>query len=97
VASTSKDPTIREFDKKKKYNEWQFLYDPSLDRGMLITTPYQPQLQMFGTGPQNLNGPGPSPTPGMGTGAPGTSGSPGVTNPTTSVNPNPPTDTPVQQ
>jgi type II secretory pathway pseudopilin PulG len=97
VASTSKDPTIREFDKKKKYNEWQFLYDPSLDRGMLITTPYQPQLQMFGTGPQNLNGPGPSPTPGMGTGAPGTSGSPGVTNPTTSGNPNQPTDTPVQQ
>jgi len=97
VASTSKDPTIREFDKKKKYNEWQFLYDPSLDRGMLITTPYQPQLQMFGTGPQNLNGPGQNPTPGMGTGAPGTVGSPGVTNPTTSGSPNQPTDTPVQQ
>jgi type II secretory pathway pseudopilin PulG len=96
VASMSKDPTIREFDKKKKYNEWQFLYDPSLDRGMLITTPYQPQLQMFGTGPQNLNGPQ-NPTPGMGTSAPGTGGSPGVTTPTTSGNPTQPTDTPVQQ
>ena len=97
VASTSKDPTIREFDKKKKYSEWQFLYDPTLDRGMLITTPYQPQLQMFGTGPQNLNGPGQSPTPGLGTSAPGTAGSPGVTNPTTSGSPPQPTDTPVQQ
>lgn len=58
VASTSKERTIREFDKKKKYNEWQFVYDPSLDRGFLITTPYQPQLQMFGAGPQNVNGPG---------------------------------------
>ena len=96
VASTSKDPTIREFDKKKKYNEWQFLYDPTMDRGMLITTPYQPQLQMFGTGPQNLNGPQ-NPTPGMGTSAPGTGGSPGVTTPTTSGNPTQPTDTPVQQ
>ena len=98
VASTSKDPTIREFDKKKKYNEWQFLYDPTLDRGMLITTPYQPQLQMFGTGPQNVNGPGGQGlTPGMGAGAPGTMGSPGVTSPTTLGNPNQPTDTPNQQ
>ena len=75
VASTSKRPTIREFDKKKKYNEWSFVYDPSLDRGFLITTPYQPQLQMFGT-PQNLNGPGQNPTPGLGTSAPGTTAPP---------------------
>ncbi len=57
VASLSKDRTIREFDHKTKYNEWQFVYDPTLDRGFLITTPYQPQLQMFGTGPANVNGP----------------------------------------
>jgi type II secretory pathway pseudopilin PulG len=57
VASTSKEKTIREFDHKKKYNEWQFVYDPMLDRGFLITTPYQPQLQQFGMqGVQNLNG-----------------------------------------
>ena len=57
VASLSKDPTIRIFDKKKKYNEWQFVYDPTMDRGMLITTPYQQQLQGFGNmGTPNLNG-----------------------------------------
>jgi type II secretory pathway pseudopilin PulG len=101
VASLSKDPTIREFDKKKKYNEWQFVYDPSMDRGILITTPYQPQLQMFGTGPQNLNGPGGQPmTPGMGTSAPGTgglSGSPSSPTPPPAGNPSQPTDTPVPQ
>jgi type II secretory pathway pseudopilin PulG len=48
VASFSRKETIREFNKKKKYNEWQFLYDPTLDRGGLITTPYQPSLQTFG-------------------------------------------------
>ena len=55
VASTSKDTTIREYDHKKKYNEWQFVYDPTLDQGRLITTPYQPSIQMLG-GQQNLNG-----------------------------------------
>jgi len=48
VASVIKKTTIREFNHKKKYNEWQFLYDPSTDRGGLITTPYQPMLQGFG-------------------------------------------------
>jgi type II secretory pathway pseudopilin PulG len=57
VASFSKEPTIRIFDKKKKYNEWQFVYDPTMDRGLLITTPYQQQLQGFGNvGTPNLNG-----------------------------------------
>jgi type II secretory pathway pseudopilin PulG len=95
VASTSKDSTIREFDKKKKYNEWQFVFDPSLDRGLLISTPYQPQMQMFGTSPQNLNGPGQNPTPGLGTSAPGTIAAPPSNN--TLGNPNQPTDTPNQQ
>jgi hypothetical protein len=58
VASTKKDTTIREYNKKKKYNEWYFIYDPSMDRGGLITTPYQPQTQTaFGQqGIQNQNG-----------------------------------------
>lgn len=56
VASVSKDKSIREYDKKKQYDQWQFVYDPTLDRGFLITTPYQPSLQMFGPGPQNVNG-----------------------------------------
>ena len=57
VASLSKDPTIREFNNKKKYNEWQFVYDPTFDRGFLITTPYQPSLQGLAMqGTTNLNG-----------------------------------------
>ncbi len=45
VASTSKNETIREFNKKNHYNDWQFIYDPGTDRGGLITTPAQPALQ----------------------------------------------------
>jgi type II secretory pathway pseudopilin PulG len=58
VTSLSKETTIREFDKKRKYNEWQFIYDPTMDRGGLITTPYQPQLMTQGIGqtPQSMNG-----------------------------------------
>ena len=56
VASLSKDKTIREFNHKRKYNEWQFLYDPASDRGGLITTPYQ-QLTAFQQAP-NVNGQG---------------------------------------
>jgi len=98
VASFSKDPTIRIFDKKKKYNEWQFVYDPTLDRGLLITTPYQQQIGFGLTGTPNLNNQinGPNATSG------GSGTSPGVqnTNPPASSglgNPNQPTDTPVQQ
>ena len=96
VASFSKDPGIREFDKKKKYSEWQFVYDPTLDRGILITTPYQPMQQMFGMAPQNVNG-AQAPTPGLGTGAPGAP----PQNPVSPTGPTlgnpPPTDTPNQQ
>lgn len=49
VASVSKKTTIREFNHKKKYNEWQFVYDPTADRGGLISTPSQPALQGFGS------------------------------------------------
>ncbi len=45
VASTSKAQTIREFNHKNRYNQWQFIYDPTMDRGGLITTPAQPALQ----------------------------------------------------
>jgi type II secretory pathway pseudopilin PulG len=57
VASLSKEPTIREFNHKKKYKDWVFVYDPAQELGRLITTPYQPQLQGFGQqGTTNLNG-----------------------------------------
>ena len=61
VASTSKDKTIRIFNKKNHYNEWQFIYDPTTDRGGLLTTPNQPSLQ----GATSIQG------------APGTTGAPG--------------------
>jgi hypothetical protein len=70
VASTSKDKTIREFNKKRKYNEWQFVYDPTADRGGLITTPYQPALQTFGA-QQGIG----TPAGQMGQGQPGSSSS----------------------
>ena len=44
VVSTSKEKTIREFNKKNHYNQWQFIYDPSSDRGGLLMTPNQPPL-----------------------------------------------------
>lgn len=45
VVSVSKDKSIRSFNKKEHYNEWQFIYDPSTDRGGLLTTPNQPAPQ----------------------------------------------------
>ena len=45
VASLSKDKTIRVFNKKDHYYQWQFIYDPSTDRGGLLTTPNQPSTQ----------------------------------------------------
>jgi type II secretory pathway pseudopilin PulG len=43
VASLSKDPTIRIYNKKKKYNEWQFIYNPTNDAAnVLLRGPYQP-------------------------------------------------------
>jgi type II secretory pathway pseudopilin PulG len=40
VASTSEQEGIHEFDGKSKYNEWYFVYDPTTDRGGLISGPY---------------------------------------------------------
>ncbi len=58
VASLSKKDTIREFNKKRKYNEWQFVYDPTADRGGLISTPYQPPLQFLSNQPVQNGQPG---------------------------------------
>jgi type II secretory pathway pseudopilin PulG len=58
VASTSKAKTIREFNHKNHYNDWQFIYDPTMDRGGLITTPAQPALQVSAPVQQNSSGPG---------------------------------------
>jgi type II secretory pathway pseudopilin PulG len=66
VASTSKAATIREFNKKNHYDQWQFIYDPASDRGGLLSTPNQPPLQV--AAPNQQNG-----QPGQ----PGTNGLPG--------------------
>ena len=64
VASKSKDKTIREFNKKNHYNDWQFIYDPNTDRGGMLNTPAQPPLQGAA---QNLGGqPGQPGQPGQG-------------------------------
>ncbi len=43
VASKSKDPTIRIYNKKKTYNEWQFIYNPMMDQAnVLLRGPYSP-------------------------------------------------------
>src|SRR5271166_1973643 len=45
VASLSKDPTIRIYNKKKTYDEWQFIYNPLMDRiNVLLRGPYQPTI-----------------------------------------------------
>ena len=43
VESTSKKVSIMEFNGKNHYNEWEFIYDPSIDRGGLIKGPYNGQ------------------------------------------------------
>jgi len=51
VASKSKDPTIRVFNKKKTYDEWQFIYSPTLDRqNTLLRGPYNGQSMLAGDG-----------------------------------------------
>lgn len=50
VASISKNETIREFNNKNHYKDWQFIYSPMMDRGGLITGPFQPQSGGLGGG-----------------------------------------------
>jgi len=64
VASTSKEKSIRIFNKKDHYDQWMFIYDPSSDRGGLLSTPSQPSLQGASTMQQG------------GLGTPGAPGSP---------------------
>jgi type II secretory pathway pseudopilin PulG len=94
VVSASPKDSIREFNHKKKYNEWQFIYDPGTDRGGLLSTPNQPPIQGFGNqnqagqiqqqGNPNGNSFGP---PGGFNSSPQTPGGPGTPPPPTA---NPP-------
>jgi len=83
VASTSKAKTIREFNDKKHYNEWLFIYDPVSDRGGLLNGPAQPNLN---PGAQ----PGAQPGAGPGQGAPNVGAPPQGSPPQPQGLPNPP-------
>lgn len=60
VASVSKDSTIRIYNKKKTYNEWQFVYNPTMERAnVLLRGPYQPTTiggAQVGTPASQMNG-----------------------------------------
>jgi type II secretory pathway pseudopilin PulG len=74
VASTSHDKSIREFNKKNHYNDWQFIFDSSTDRGGLLTGPAQPPL--LGVGGNAGGVPAVQAVPGMGTPAGGPAANP---------------------
>ncbi len=60
VASASKEKTIRIYNKKKTYDEWQFIYNPAMDvQNVLLRGPYQPTTignTNIGTPAGQLNG-----------------------------------------
>jgi type II secretory pathway pseudopilin PulG len=93
VVSTSKEQSIRSFNKKDHYNQWQFIYDPSSDRGGLLMTPNQPPLNINSQNPngQNPNGQPVNGQPGSGmngsTGGFGSQPSPPVQPPAQSAPP----------
>ena len=58
VASISKGRTIREFNHQAHYNQWQFIYDPSTDRGGLIRGPSQPLPSWVQQAPSAPDAPG---------------------------------------
>ena len=75
VASTSKKQSIKELNKKNHYNDWEFVYDPSLDMTMA-----QPGAAA-GVPGQNPLAPG-GQTPGIQPGL-GSPGMPGIQTPAT--------------
>lgn len=96
VASLSKKDTIREFNHKKKYNEWQFIYDPGTDRGGLLMTPNQPQLQGLQQNAPNVNGQ-PNSNLGNGQPPPGMQNNPNLPPNGNLGTPEPPNNPPPQQ
>ncbi|HWR34643.1 MAG TPA: hypothetical protein VN622_02090 [Clostridia bacterium] len=57
VASMSERTGIREFNNKRRYNQWLFVFDPAQDRGGLIKGPYNPLAGAVGATP-GVNMPG---------------------------------------
>jgi type II secretory pathway pseudopilin PulG len=77
VVSKSKKEGFHIYGEKGKYNEWFFIYDPSMDKGQLLVGPYNPKM-FVGTANSGLG----SGTGTTGTGAPGSglSGGTGTSN-----------------
>jgi type II secretory pathway pseudopilin PulG len=77
VASLSKDPTIRIYNKKQKYEEWVFIYSPMMDRvNVLLRGPFNGQTitnPQVGTPAGQIN----QGNQGYGLQAPGVTGQPG--------------------
>lgn len=46
VSSSSERESLRVVADKNHYKDWKFIYDPTFDRGGLITGPYDPKKQM---------------------------------------------------
>lgn len=74
VASTSERESLRIVAEKNHYKDWKFIYDPTFDRGALITGPYDPKKQLGqfagGSGPgQQIGQPIGSQQQGTGTGS----------------------------
>jgi type II secretory pathway pseudopilin PulG len=93
VISTSKKDSIREFNHKKKYSEWQFIYDPATDRGGLLNTPNQPPAQGFGN-QQNVQPGSPNSSPFGAQPGPGNNTGQMNPNPTNTIGPGAPTQPP---
>jgi len=65
VASTSKKQSIKELNKKNHYNDWEFVYDPSLDMAGAVSG-------VMGQNPAGPGGQAPGMQPGLGSpGMPG--------------------------
>lgn len=63
VTSTSEKRSLKAFNDKDHYNEWEFIYDPTMDRGGLIKGPYVPsQMGLGGVVPTGAGGLGQQPT-----------------------------------
>jgi type II secretory pathway pseudopilin PulG len=62
VASVSEAKGFHEYNQKSQYKQWLFVYDPSQDRGALITGPYNPKAFVgqgqVGTPAGQMNQPG---------------------------------------
>ena len=86
VASESKSPSIMVYNERKKYNEWEFVYDQTKDRGLAGVqagggAPGTSAAQM-GNMPQGLNAPGQNGSSPFGNNSPfGASSGPGGNSP----------------